>query len=29
MQIELLFSGDDARLAITEGGSVDVTLAQS
>ncbi|MDP5112330.1 MAG: hypothetical protein NWQ00_07810, partial [Burkholderiaceae bacterium] len=29
MQIELLFSGDDARLAITEGGSVDVTLVRA
>jgi len=25
MQIELLFSGEDARLAISEGGAVDVT----
>ena len=27
MQIELLFSGEDARLALAEGGAVDVTRA--
>lgn len=29
MQIELLFSGEDARLALTEGSTVDVTRASS